>query len=89
MSAAPDSLTVEFAFEYSRPGWNEVPVRFKGKKPIGEGWQTRVIREADVPAAEGQLELPFPTESCVVPNDDADADEQIYRRLHYGYSRDA
>jgi putative DNA primase/helicase len=39
----------DYALEYARRGWNVVPVRFKGKKPIGEGWQTRVIREADVP----------------------------------------
>src|SRR6516165_9924585 len=39
----------DYAREYARRGWNPVPVRFRGKKPIGEGWQTRVIREADVP----------------------------------------
>jgi hypothetical protein len=39
----------DYAREYARRGWNVVPVRFKGKKPIGEGWQARVIREADVP----------------------------------------
>src|SRR6516165_424477 len=38
----------DYAREYARRGWNPVPVVFKGKKPIGEGWQTRVIRGPDV-----------------------------------------
>ena len=38
----------DYALEYVRRGWNPVPVLFKGKKPIGEGWPTRIIREADV-----------------------------------------
>ena len=37
------------ASDYARRGWNPVPVHFKAKKPIGKDWQTRVIREADVP----------------------------------------
>ena len=39
----------DYAREYARRGWNPVPVHFKTKKPIGKDWQTRVIREADVP----------------------------------------
>jgi putative DNA primase/helicase len=40
----------DYALEYVRRGWNPVPVYFKTKKPSGgEGWQTLVIREADVP----------------------------------------
>ena len=39
----------DYALEYARRGWNPVPVGFKTKKPIGSNWQTRVIREADVP----------------------------------------
>ena len=39
----------DYAREYARRGWNPVPVHFKTKKPIGTDWQTRVIREADVP----------------------------------------
>ena len=48
-SIAPKPPMIDFALAYARRGWNVVPVRFKGKSPIGEGWQRRVIREADVP----------------------------------------
>jgi hypothetical protein len=39
----------DYAREYARRGWNVVPVKFRTKQPIGSNWQTRVIREADVP----------------------------------------
>jgi hypothetical protein len=44
-----DTRASDYARAYARRGWNPVPVGFKTKKPIGSNWQTRVIREADVP----------------------------------------
>jgi putative DNA primase/helicase len=37
------------ALGYVRRGWNPVPLPYKTKKPVDEGWQHRVIRDVDVP----------------------------------------
>jgi bifunctional DNA primase/polymerase-like protein len=39
----------DIALEYVQRGWNPVPIPFRTKIPVGEGWQKRVIREEDVP----------------------------------------
>ena len=43
------SSPADYAMEYIRRGWNPVPIPYKTKKPIDQGWQKRVIREEDVP----------------------------------------
>lgn len=42
------TTAVEAARAYIARGWNPVPIPFKSKKPNGDGWQERVIGEADV-----------------------------------------
>jgi hypothetical protein len=39
----------EHALAYAKRGWNPVPLPYKTKKPVDDGWQNRVIREDDVP----------------------------------------
>src|SRR4051812_16580684 len=38
----------ELALKYIQRGWNPVPVPYKGKAPVGEGWQLRRITEETV-----------------------------------------
>lgn len=44
-AAAPTPLDI--ALEYIRRGWNPVPVAFRAKKPVGDGWQHRIIDETN------------------------------------------
>jgi hypothetical protein len=37
------TAALNLALDYIKRGWNPVPVRFRSKIPIGEGWQARVI----------------------------------------------
>ena len=43
----PDPLQV--AQDYIKRGWNPVPVSRQTKKPIGSGWQKRVLTAATAP----------------------------------------
>jgi D5-like protein/bifunctional DNA primase/polymerase-like protein len=45
----PDRLNpaLALALDYAQRGWNPVPIPFKTKKPLDEGWPRRVIREAE------------------------------------------
>lgn len=36
------------AFDYIKRGWNAVPIPYRKKKPVGAGWQNRVITETNV-----------------------------------------
>jgi hypothetical protein len=38
----------KIALDYIGRGWNPVPVPFRAKKPIGDGWQKRVITAANL-----------------------------------------
>lgn len=38
----------DFAEECVRRGWVPVPVQFRGKAPIGAGWQTRAVEDVDL-----------------------------------------
>jgi hypothetical protein len=40
---------IEVAKDYAGRGWNPVPLPYKAKKPMDDGWQLRVITAADVP----------------------------------------
>jgi putative DNA primase/helicase len=41
----------EIALQYARRGWNPIPIPFRAKKPIIDGWQRLVIPEVDIPDA--------------------------------------
>jgi putative DNA primase/helicase len=40
---------LEYALDYARRGWNPVPIPYKTKRPIDDGWEKRVIGEEGVP----------------------------------------
>ena len=40
---------LDTAVEYIRRGWNPVPIPFRQKKPVDDGWQLRIIDEASAP----------------------------------------
>lgn len=40
---------LEVALAYLRRGWNPVPIVYRGKRPIGEGWQLRRITVETAP----------------------------------------
>src|SRR5215467_4034768 len=44
------TTSLDTALGYIHRGWNPVPVPFKTKKPVEEGWQNRVIAEHDAPS---------------------------------------
>ncbi len=48
MSVHERMSALETARSYIQRGWNPVPVPDKSKKPIGEGWQKRIIDETNV-----------------------------------------
>jgi hypothetical protein len=39
---------LDIATSYIGRGWNPLPLPFRAKKPVDDGWQTRVIGDADV-----------------------------------------
>ena len=41
---------LDLALDYINRGWNPVPVPFRGKKPLDDEWQNRVIDAAAAPA---------------------------------------
>src|SRR3954468_7959700 len=46
---ASQNTSLDVALRYVRKGWNPVPIPFRTKKPIDDGWQNRVIDEASAP----------------------------------------
>src|SRR5260370_28329673 len=40
---------LEVALDYIARGWTPVPVKYRTKQPIGNGWHTRVIDSASAP----------------------------------------
>ena len=48
MNAHERMSALSVARSYIGRGWNPVPVPYKSKKPIGEGWQLRVIDDSNV-----------------------------------------
>jgi Bifunctional DNA primase/polymerase, N-terminal len=44
------NTALEIALDYIGRGWNPVPVPFRGKKPLDDEWQKRIINAATAPA---------------------------------------
>jgi hypothetical protein len=73
--------TADIATEYVGRGWNPVPVSFKSKKPIGTGWQLRVITAQNVSAHfnghEQNIGVMMGSSSNGLTDADLDCDEAI------------
>lgn len=46
--ARSQASPLAIALDYIRRGWNALPIPYRKKKPVGAGWQNRVVTEANV-----------------------------------------